>query len=325
MRPLEGIIRAIRDAQTIALVSHVNPDGDTVGSALALKLGLEKMGKTVVPFCRDKVPHNIMFLAGAGDFRRIEDMPDAHFDLLICVDVADEGRMGTCAPLMSQSTCTAQIDHHGTNPNYCELNCVDDDGPATGLVAHELLARLGVEMDVDIAACLYVALSTDTGNFAYTSTTPETFRVMAELMETGLPLGELNRRLYRQREIPQVLLMQRALGNLTFHHGGRVTVMTLTRQDFDECGALPEHADTLVNYGLEILGVRMAMLARETNVPGEIKLSLRAVAPNRIDGIAQSMGGGGHALAAGATVKGTIEDCVARCVAAMEQALETNQ
>lgn len=325
MRPLEGIIGAIRDARSVALVSHVNPDGDTVGSALALKLGLEKLGKTVVPFCRDKVPDNIMFLAGAGEFRNLEDMPDTRFDLLICVDVADEGRMGTCAPLMTQSAHTAQIDHHSTNPNYCELNCVDDDGPATGLVAHELLARLGVPMDREIASCLYVALSTDTGNFAYTCTTPETFRVMAELMEAGLPLGELNRRLYRQREVPQVLLMQRALGSLTFHRGGQVTTMTLSQQDFSECGALPEHADTLVNYGLDILGVRMAVLARETSVPGEIKLSLRAVAPDRIDGIAQSMGGGGHTQAAGATVKGTLEECVSRCVAAMEQALETGR
>ena len=325
MRPLEGIIEAIHGARSVALVSHVNPDGDTVGSALALKLGLEKLGKTVVPFCRDKVPDNIMFLSGAGDFRRLEDMPDARFDLLICVDVADEGRMGSCAPLMKGSAHTAQIDHHSTNPNYCELNCVDDDGPATGLVAHELLVRLGVPMDREIASCLYVALSTDTGNFAYTCTTPETFRVMAELMEAGLPLGELNRRLYRQREVPQVLLMRRALGSLTFHHGGQVTMMTLTRQDFEACGALPEHADTLVNYGLDILGVRMAALARESTVPGEIKLSLRAVAPDRIDGIAQSMGGGGHAQAAGATVKGTLEECVARCVAAMEQALEKSE
>lgn len=325
MRPLEGIIEAIHGAKTVALVSHVNPDGDTVGSALALKLGLERLGKTVVAFCRDKVPDNIMFLRGAGDLRRLEDMPDARFDLLICVDVADEGRMGTCAPLLSCCDRTAQIDHHGTNPNYCELNCVDDDGPATGVVAHELLERLGVAMDVDIAACLYVALSTDTGNFAYTSTTPETFRVMAELLEAGLPLGELNRRLYREREIPQVRLMQRALGSLTFHHGGRVTMMTLSQQDFAECGALPEHADTLVNYGLDILGVRMAALARETNVDGEIKLSLRAVAPDRIDGIAQSMGGGGHTQAAGATVQGSLEECVARCVAAMGQALEKSE
>ena len=101
--------------------------------------------------------------------------------------------------------------------------------------------------------------------------------------------------------------------------------MALSRQDFEECGALSEHADTLVNYGLDILGVRMTVLARETSVPGEVKLSLRAAEGNRVDGIAQAMGGGGHAQAAGATVKGTLEECVARCVEALGQALEKNE
>ena len=325
MRPLDDIIEAVRAAQSIALVSHVNPDGDTVGSTLALKLGLEKLGKTVVPFCRDKVPDNLMFLAGADAYRRPEDMPDARFDLLLCADVSDDLRMGTCAALVERCGRTAQIDHHGTNPNYCELNCVDGGGPATGLIAHELLERLGVAIDEDIAACLYVAISTDTGNYAYRSTSAEAFRVTAELLDAGLPLSEINRRLYRQREVPQVLLMRRGLGSLTFYHGGEITSMVLSNQDFAECGALPEHADTLVNYGLDILGVRMAVLARETNVPGEIKLSLRAVEPYCIDGIAQSLGGGGHAQAAGATVKGTLEECVAQCVAAFEAALEKSE
>lgn len=321
MRPLEKIVDAIHEADAIALVSHLNPDGDTMGSALALKNGLDKLGKRTAVFCQDKVPDNISFLKGADEYRYPEDASGERFDLLICVDVADLDRLGTCASLMERCAHTAQIDHHGTNPNYAECNCVDREGPATALVIRELLARLGVELDADIAACLYVAISTDTGNFAFASTTPEAFRVTAELLEAGLPLSEINRRLYRQREMPQVLLMQRALSSLTFHHGGAITSMMLTRQDFADCGALSEHADTLVNYGLDILGVRMAVLARETGTPGEVKLSLRAVEPDSISGVATSFGGGGHELAAGATVHGTVEEWVARCVAAMAEAM----
>ena len=324
MRPLEAIIEAVRGAKTIALVSHVNPDGDTIGSALALKNGLDKLGKKTSLFCQDKVPNNISFLQGADEYRTPEEASDARFDLLFCVDVADERRMGSCASLMERCSHMAQIDHHGTNPGYAEFNCVDAKAPTTALIVRELLGRLGADMDVDIASCLYVAISTDTGNYAYNSTSPEAFRVTAELLEAGLPLSEINRRLYRQREKPQVLLIQRGLSTLTFYRGGTITSMALTRQDFADCGALPEHADMLVNYGLDILGVRMAVLARETDNSGEVKLSLRAVEPDNVSGVAQSFGGGGHAQAAGATVRGTLEDCVSRCVAAMAEAMEKN-
>ena len=322
MRPLEKIIDAIAAARSIALVSHVNPDGDTIGSALALKLGLDKLGKATALFCQDKVPDNLAFLRGVDECRAPEDAAGERFDLLICVDVADVDRMGRCAALVERCAHTAQVDHHGTNPNYAEDNCVDAEAPATALVVHELLERLGVTVDRDIAACLYVAISTDTGNYAYNSTSAEAFRVTAELLEAGLPLSEINRRLYRQRELPQVRLLQKSLRSLTFHCGGAITSMALTRQDFEACGALAEHADTLVNYGLDIEGVRMAVLARETRNPGEVKLSLRAVEPDSVSEVAQSMGGGGHAQAAGATVHGTtLEECVARCVEAMAKAI----
>ena len=322
MRPLDKIIDAIRAAHTVALVSHVNPDGDTIGSTLALKNGLDKLGKKTAVFCQDKVPDNISFLKGVAEYRKPGDAADERFDLLICVDVADVRRMGDCAVLLERCAHTAQIDHHDTNPRYAEYNCVDAKAPATGLVSRELLDRLGVAVDADIAACLYVAISTDTGNYAYNSTSPEAFRVTAELLEAGLPLSQISRRLYRQREMPQVLLMQKALSTLTFHHGGSITSMTLSRKDFADCGALAEHADTLVNYGLDILGVRMAVLARETNVPGEVKLSLRAVEPDNVSEVAKSFGGGGHAQAAGATVLGSLEEWVTRCVAAMTEAMK---
>lgn len=324
MRPLGGIVEAIGAADSIALVSHVSPDGDTIGSALAVKLGLERLGKRVAVFCQDKVPDNIAFLKGAGEYREPGEA-DGRYDLLMCVDVADELRMGSCAALLQRCDHTAQIDHHGTNPDYAELNCVDAGAPATALVARELLACLGVALDTEMAACLYVALSTDTGNFAFSSTNAEAFRVAAELLDAGLPLGEINRRLFRQRETPQVRLLQRALSSLTFYHGGEITSMVLTKQDFIDCDALPEHADTLVNYGIEILGVRMAVLARETDVPGEIKMSLRAVEPDEVSEVAQSLGGGGHPQASGATMRGTLEDCVARCIGAFEKALESNR
>lgn len=311
------LAQLIGAAQTIALCSHVNPDGDTVGSVLALKLGLERLGKQVRVFCQDKIPYTLDMLPGVGEFCSASD---ERFDLLIAVDVSDVSRMGSCAFLLQQAERTAQIDHHGTNPCAMQVNSVDADAPAAALLIKEQLDVLGVSIDRDIAMCLYAGISTDTGNFAFNSTNAETFAVMSVLMDAGLPLGDMNRVLFRQRQKPHVLLLGRALSSIVFHAQERVTTMCLTYQDFLDCGALPEHADGIVNYGLDIPGVSMALLARE-NGDGSIKMALRAVAPDRVDGIACSFGGGGHAQASGCTVHLPLQQAADVVLAEMIKAL----
>lgn len=314
-RKPEEIARLIRPAKTIALCAHVNPDGDTVGSCLALKLGLERLGKQVSVFCQDKIPGSLSMLPGVESFHQ---EVSGQFDLLICVDVSVQARMGDCQRLLQQAACTAQIDHHGTNPCYTGVNSVDADAPATALLIKQQLDVLGVATDREIAMCLYAAISTDTGNFAFSSTNAEAFAVMSQLMACGLPLDEMNRVLFRQREKPHVRLLARALSTLTFHKGDCITTMVLTRQDFRDCQALPEHADAIVNYGVDIPGVRLALLARE-NEDGSIKMALRAVAPDRVDEIARRFGGGGHAQASGCTVDGPISQAVEKVLQAMEE------
>ena len=323
MRPLDGVIEAIRTAKSIALVCHVSPDGDTVGSALALRLGLLSMGKDVALFCQHKIPDVLGFLPGAGEFR-LPESADEPFDLLLCVDVSDEKRMGTCSALMAHAKATAQVDHHGTNTNYCQANCVDGASPANCLIIYELLQRLGCAITADVALCLAVGLSTDTGHLTYNSTTPEAYRVMGELVEAGAPIAEAYRRLYRERPPRQVALLAKALESLTFHYEGRITSIRLTQKDFADCGALSEDAEIIVNYGLDVKGVAMCVFARE-QADGSVKLSLRAVAPHKVSGVAQSFGGGGHAQAAGATVKGNLEDAIARVVARMKEELERTE
>ncbi|MGN0778587.1 MAG: bifunctional oligoribonuclease/PAP phosphatase NrnA [Aristaeellaceae bacterium] len=319
-RRTEELAALIRASQRIALCGHVNPDGDTIGSMLALAWGLTRLGKEAETFCQDKVPDNLMMLPGAEAVCRPESAAGERYDLFIAVDVSEEKRLGSGTALMGQAAHTAQVDHHGTNPSYAQVNSVDADAPATGLLVRELLAALGVSIDRDTAMCLYASISTDTGNFAFASTSAEAFRVMAELVEAGLPLSEMNRRLFRQRARAQVLLLNRALNSLSFHEEGQITLMTLTRQDFEACGALPEHADTIVNFGLDMEGVRMAALLRETP-EGKVKASLRAVEPARVDGAAAVFGGGGHAQASGCTLEGPIDMAAERVLTALQNAL----
>ena len=324
-RPLDGVIWAIRRARRIALICHVSPDGDTIGSALALRLGLLQLNREVSLFCQDRVPQYLRFLPGVEEFRQPEEVAeDERFDLALCVDVSDATRMGACSSLMARTEHTAQIDHHDTNEGFCEENCIDPKAPACALVAYELLQRLYCQITEEIAICLAVGLSTDTAHLVYNSTTPEAFRVMGELVEAGAPIAKVYRRLYRERPPRQVALLARALNTLTYHHGGQITSIALTQQDFEACGALSEDAEIIANYGMDIQGARMCVFARE-NGKGGVKLSLRSVHPWQVSGVATRFGGGGHAQAAGATVTLPLEEAVQQVVEAMKEELEKDE
>ena len=195
-RKPEAVAEAIRKAQRIAVCSHVNPDGDTLGSAAAMRLALTKLGKEVSLFCDGKVPDVLAFLPGAGEIR-IPTGKEGPFDLMLAVDVSDEKRLGACTALREVSAHTVQIDHHPTNPLYMEVNSVDGSAPATAVMIREQLKVLNVDLTPEIAVCLYTGISTDTGNFSFASTNAECFSIMSELMEQRLPLAELNRILFR--------------------------------------------------------------------------------------------------------------------------------
>ena len=311
----EAVAQLIREAETIAVCSHINPDGDTLGCATAMRMALLKMGKRVSLFCDGKVPDQLSFLPGSELFR-CPGEAEGPFDLMLSVDVSDVKRLGSCGKLMEKSRHTAQIDHHPTNPLFMEVNSVDGDAPAACILIREQLATLGIELDREIAICLYTGISTDTGNFAFDSTNAECFSIMSELMERKLPLAELNRILFRDRAKAQVLLIGKALKSLQYYEDDRIAVIKLTKKDFEECGALSEHADTLVNFGLDTVGTRMALMAREST-DGSIKFSLRAKAPDTISDVAQAFGGGGHPQAAGITMYGTLDETVSPVLDAM--------
>ncbi len=324
MRNVAGISEAIRGAESVCVCSHVSPDGDTIGSALAMRLILRQMGRRVSLFCQDKVPDNLMFLPGADEIRRPEENGETEYDLFLSVDVSDRARLGACADLISRCRRTALIDHHETNPGFAGVNSIDGGASATCVMILEQMKALGVPLSREIAECLYTGISTDTGNFAFDCTNAEAFRAMGELAEAGLPLAEINMILFREKSRPQLRLLGRAIENIRFEgKDGAIAVMTLTKKDFEECGALSEHADTVVNYGLETVGTRMAVLARESD-DGRIKFSLRARKPLTVDDIAASLGGGGHSQASGISMEGKLEATLKPVLRAMEEKLRRN-
>lgn len=318
---LTGIVAQIRQAKHVLLCTHMAPDADAIGSVLALASCVERLGSTATVCCHDPVPSYLAFLPGV---ERIvlpqQAQQDPSYDLAVSIDASDLERLGDAGALFLQTPHTIQMDHHRTNTRFAQTNFVLDHLPASGNLAFMLFKEAGIPISQDDATCLYAAISSDTGNFCFGQLSAEVFDQVAELMHAGLPIVETARQLHLMKERQHVLLLGRALRSLRFYEEGRLTSMTLTKQDFADSGAGGEHTDKIVNYGLYIPGVEMCYLASETDDEG-IKISLRAIAPRQVDGIALSLGGGGHAQASGCTIHAPLAEAIRRVHEAMIQEL----
>lgn len=301
---------ALKKARRIMLCTHINPDGDAIGSTLAVYHVLKKMGKDVTCACADPVPGKLMMLPGADVFVQPDALQGQEFDLAFALDAADEGRMGCARGLFEKAPVTVQVDHHPTNPLYAQVNAVDGDAAASGCVVFRLLTYMGMEITLDIAKCLYAAISTDTGNFSFENTDGEAFAIVAELVRAGLPLNEMSRNLFLLQEEAHIRLLGRALNTLRIFGNGQCACMQLTPADYRIAAASGEHSDGIVNYAMNLWGVKMAYLADEKE-DGMVKVSLRALPPFNVARVAQKFGGGGHVLAAGCRYQMKLEEMCA--------------
>lgn len=316
--PRQQVLSAVQAAGSVLLFCHVSPDGDTLGSALALKLRLTAMGKSVRLLVDGEAPSNLAFLPGM-DAVRGPDAAVESADLALAVDVSCAERLGACAPAFYAAKRTGVVDHHGSNPGFGQINWIDGDAPATAVLVYRLLEAMDGPIAREEAICLYTGLSTDTGNFIYESTSAESFRMMAALMDAGLPLAEYARRLFRVKELPFVRLLGQTLPSLRLICGGKVAGLTLTAEQMRKAGAKPGHTDGLVDYAIDLEGVAMAYFARETE-DGRVKVSLRALEPWRVDQVAAHFGGGGHRLASGLTVDMPLSEAAQAVEAALAEA-----
>ena len=315
----DDVLSAIQSAGSVLLFGHVNPDGDTLGSVLALKIRMERMGKRVQAMVDGFVPSRLAFLPGAAAMLDTESIPEA-FDLAIAVDVASSDRLGKCEALFTAAEKTAVIDHHGTNPGYAQINMIDEHAPATAILLYRLFEQMNMPVSQEEAICLYTALSTDTGNFIYDSTDSESFVMMGKLMEAGLPLAEYSRRLFRQKEVPFVRLLAKVLPSLRIIANGRIAGLCLTLSQMQHADANGGHTDGIVDYAIDLEGVGMAYFAREVE-GGKVKVSLRALQPFAVDQVAAKFGGGGHKLAAGLTLTMPMDEVIRTIEAELETAL----
>lgn len=314
------VLSAVEAAGSALLFCHISPDGDTLGSALALKCRLERMGKAVRLMLDGDVPPRLAFLPGASGVERPGGGVWAA-ELAVAVDVSCRERLGACEPYFALAKQTVVVDHHGTNDGFGALNLIDGSAPATAALVFRLFAKMGMALSREEAVCLYAALSTDTGNFVYDSANAESFAIMSALMEAGLPLAECGRRLFRVKELPFVRLLGLVLPSLRLTKENRVAGLRLSQAQLKEAGALAAHAEGLVDYAIDLEGVKLAYFAREME-DGRTKVSLRSLEPYRVDAVAARFGGGGHRLASGLTVDMPLEDAARAVEEALAQACE---
>lgn len=288
----------IRAHDDFVLIAHVSPDGDTLGSSLALYAGLRKLGKRATVVCEDPVPAIYRFLPYADVIRTPDKVASA--PAVVTVDCADIARTGASKPLVDAAQFSLNIDHHRTNDAFLKNNFVAYVA-ATGELIFQLLLELKVPIDREIAACLYAAIVTDTGNLAYSNTTPDTLRIVAELLESGIDLPELNRAIYRTIPLHKMKLLGIVINKTQIYLNGRIGISALTREDMESCGALNEDTEGAVDSIRDIDTVEIAALLREAE-DRSVRVSLRAKRSADVSKIATRFGGGGHRLAAGCTL-----------------------
>jgi phosphoesterase RecJ-like protein len=301
----------------VALVSHRDPDGDTVGSAIALGLALESEGRRFTFHCADPIPEAFAFLPTTARFTQAAPR---EVELVTTVDFGDAARAKFALPA---DIPLLNIDHHATNARFGAVNLVEATSPATALVVTELLEEAGLPWSREAATAALLGIMTDTGSFQFPSTNPRALQAAARLLERGADLSAITQNVFRTRPFAGIKLFGIAFARLQSELEGVLVHTWVREQDFITVGAKSEDITGLIEQIARSSGMRVALLFNE-EVPGQVKLSVRtSPEPPAVDAAAlsQKFGGGGHIRAAGAVVRGTLDDVQERVLREARAAL----
>lgn len=314
------IAAAIREAQSIVILSHVRPDGDAFGSQLALALSLQQIDKDVTVWNEDGLLEKYAFLPGSEMLSTPPAEPRT-FDLVIALDTATQQRLGLAGDA-ARAPKWINIDHHASNPRYGDLVHIDPHAPATGQILFEFLSRAGLPIDPEIAENLFVAISTDTGSFQYPSTSARTFEIGGELLECGVDIGRVSQLLYESYPRRRIELLRELLGTMRFEADGQVASFSLSLKAAEKLGVIPEDNEGLIDHLRAIEGVVVAIFFEELP-EGKVRVSMRSKsAAADVSAICLRYGGGGHKLAAGARLRGSLPEVEERILEATREMLK---
>jgi phosphoesterase RecJ-like protein len=296
------IVAAIHKRERFVVVSHLRPDGDAIGSQMAMALALRALGKQARVVSRDRAPDTMLAFPGVADIEIVERLDDPGDAVLVmeCGDLKRTGIEGLDRGFV------INIDHHPGNSRYGALNWLDLSAAACGEMAFELVRRLGAPLTVDIATHLYVAIVTDTGSFHYSNITPRTFDICRQCLEAGVNPQTVARSLYDSSKLSKLKLLGAILNRMRIDGSGRIATMDVTRQLAQECGGTYEDTEDLVNLPLTVKEIVASVFFKEMSAD-EWRVSLRSKGAVDVNAIARLFGGGGHVNASGCTVRGPLE------------------
>ena len=320
-RPAENLplaVEALRSAKRVLVTMHRGPDGDALGSALALACALRELGREVTVYNPDELPYNFRFLRGADQVARSVP-PDAAFDVTIVTDAGAFDRLGPEVPPPGRRGVLLNLDHHITTQPFGDVNYVDPQAASVGILAWKIIRGLGHSVSRDAAECIYASILADTGCFRYSSTDPECMRVAAELIEAGVEPWEMTVRVYEQQPLARMKLLAEVLSTLEVHK--QLATITITNAMVARTGSVTDLTDGFINYARSVDGVEVAASFREPANGGPWRVSFRSRGRVNVAAIAQKFGGGGHHNAAGCSIDGDEAAVRARIADEIEQVL----
>ena len=317
---IERILEHIAGSCTLCVVGHVRPDGDCVGSQLGLALALRAEGKRVTVWNQDPVPAKLRFLDREGLLAKPKR--GEKFDLVIATDCASFERLGTVGPCIEQRGALINIDHHGSNTRYGDINWISSREPSTGELIYRLLKWARWPITPAIANSLFTAISTDTGSFQYPSTRPTTYHTAADLVKRGADLAKVCNEVYQSYPLSRARLLRHVFNNFRLAHENQTAYFWLKQTDYARTGAEPNDSEGLIDHIRDIEPVVVACVFEEAG-PDLTRISLRSKDSRvNVSEIAQQFGGGGHAAAAGARFAGSPMTAQRRVLNAIKLALD---
>jgi len=319
LKILDKIIAAANAGKRFAICGHMRPDGDCIGSELALAYALKNIGKQVTVFNQDEMPEKLAFL----DPKKILCGPQKprQLDGVFVVDCATIERLGTILPAIERRDWLVNIDHHSSNARYGDINWVDPKCASSGEMVFRLLKQAHWTLTPLIADCLFTAISTDTGSFQYASTQPSTYHAAAELVNRGANLARICDEVYQSYPLSRVKLQKHMYNSFKLIEQNQIAYFWIRQMDYKKAGAVPDESEGLIDHIRDIQGVKVACLFEEIE-PDITRISLRSKVPEvDVSTIAVSFGGGGHISAAGARIPGTQLAIQRQVLAAVKQSL----
>lgn len=305
----------LKERDNYVILCHASPDGDTLGSAYALKRGLERLGKNAGVICCDEIPKKYDYFI---------DDSDSSFapETVVAVDVADIKLLGDIYAQF-EGRIDLNIDHHVSNTRYAKRLYLDANAAATAECIYEILDELGVEFDGAMANALYTGMSTDTGCFKYSNVTVRTHEIAARLYEIGVDAAEINRKMFDTKSRSRLELEMMVLNGAEFHFDDRCMILSVTLEMQQKTGCSGSELEGVAAISRTVEGVLAGVSIKQVE-ENKFKVSLRTYPPLDASAICKSLGGGGHVAAAGCTLEGDLESAKKKILAAVKQALEEN-